>query len=170
MANHVGPTVSRLICERAYRAGDLKRLSRKEMDAKGTLRAAIAELRSVRREKLLVTARITEIDEAICVRAVLNIDQIRSIHSTPRTGPFRHGEFTAELVRLLKEAERPLPTSAIIQSMVVSFGLPYDTPTDREATRRRVVERLRVIARRGAIQRLHATDRNIEGLWRWTGI
>lgn len=170
MANHLGATLSRLVREHAYRAGDLKKLERQEAAARECLNEATRTLRAVKQRRRDTIARLDQLNVEIGERAALDTDLIRAIQDTPRSGHFEHGEFTNELVRLLKGLNRPAPTRSIVGAMVACFGFPFDTIAEREAARRRVVERLRVLSRKGAIKRLHSPDSNKEGGWLWVGL
>lgn len=156
--------------ERAYRAGDLASLEKEERSVRERLNAATREIRVLRRLLGATQTRINELDAQIIAASALDTKDIRAILATPRLGHFQHGEFTGELVRVLRAATGPLATRQIIGVVVDKFGLPYHRPEDREATRRRVVERLRVLARKGAIERMHDTASSGQGLWRWKGL
>jgi len=170
MANHFGTALSRLIREHAYRAGDLKKLERQEAAARERLNDATRTLRAVKQRRRDTLARLDQLNVEISNLAVIDTALIRAIRDTPRLGHFEHGEFTSELVRLLKGLNRPAPTRSIVGAMVACFGFPFDSPAERDAARRRVVERLRVLAKKGAIKRLHSPDSNKEGCWIWVGL
>lgn len=170
MGNHLGLQLSRLVRSRAYRAGDLERLKQEERDAREALKAATRSLRFAQRKQRAVESEIQALDVEIERRALLDISLIRSIKMTPRQGPFRHGELTASIVQLLKEAAGPATSRQVILALVEALNLPYASPAEREATRRRIVEKLRVLARRGAVTRLHDPTRSIEGIWLWVGL
>lgn len=170
MVNHVGTFLSQLIRERAYRAGDLERLDETEDKILERIRLAKLELQKTRKKKASLAARIDELNKQIKVRADLDVTKIRTIRHTPKLGGFKYGDLTAEIVRIVKEAGQPLPTSIIVRAIVSAFNLPYDTPENRMKSRRRVTGRLQAISRKGAITRHHAFDLGVEGIWSWTGL
>ncbi|RLJ63764.1 hypothetical protein [Sulfurisoma sediminicola] len=170
MANHLGSPLSRLVRERAYRAGDLKVVEQQEAAAREKIKAAVSALRAIREHRRGIEEKLKTLDAEIVKRAAFDAALIRPIRACPRLGPFRYGEFRAEMIKTLKEAARPVTTRQVVMAMVRAFGMPFAIPAEREATRRRVVETLRTLARRGAIQRLHDTSKNAEGLWLWEGL
>ncbi|HEX8962314.1 MAG TPA: hypothetical protein VF801_04865 [Rhodocyclaceae bacterium] len=162
MARGISNKLAILVRERAYVSGARSQAEHRVQHGRQVLAEAEAEL-----EKIV--ARIAELDAQI-KKAELDPEEIRAVVYTPRTGGFSHGKFTLAMVNLLREADRPLKTSEIIAHMIETFGFPYTTPKDKDETRRRVVKRLRVISDQGAIQRLHDTSDNKEGIWMWTGM
>ena len=162
MARGIGNELVRVIRERAYLAGELAKADREIALIRDSLKAA----KSVQRE---IAKKIVRLDEEV-ERSKLNPSEIRPIQGKPRVRVFRHGTFTSKLVDLVRDADGAIATGYIITCMVDSQGLPYSTPDERDKTRRSIVERLRVLARKGAIKRLHDTSNNQEGVWLWIGL
>lgn len=162
MARGISNALARLIRDRAYLGGELAK-------ADNCLAEASAALKAVRVSRCKIAKKVAILDAKIAA-ANLDPSQIRPITLTPRVRVVRHGSFTSEIVAVVLNARGPITTGEIIGHLIATHGLPYSNPAERDKTRRCIVERLRVLARKGAIQRLHNTNDNQEGLWSWIGI
>lgn len=162
MARGISNALARLIRDRAYLGGELAK-------AEGCVAKASAALKAANSARRKITKKVATLDAQI---AAANLDptQIRPIAQTPRVRVVRHGSFTSEIVSVLLNANGPLATGEIIGHLIATHALPYGTPQERDKTRRSIVERLRVLTRKGAILRLHDTKNNQEGIWLWSGI
>lgn len=162
MARGISNALARVIRERAYFAGELAKADREVAAASTALKAAKAARRKIASKVAKLDAEIEE--------SKLDPTEIRAIEKKPRVRVVQHGSFTAKLVELVRDAEGAITTGQIIAYMVSHLGLQYGTPAERDKTRRCIVERLRVLARKGAIKRLHETTDNQEGVWLWVGL
>ena len=160
--NRVGTKLSRLIRERAYLSGSLPSLQIEVDELRGRLKVARKALRDA-------TKRRQSIDAAIQELSAIEPSQIRSIRRTPRREGNRHGEFRRELVRVLKNARSPAWSSDLVRHMAKAFGLPMETPEQRERARHLVLRPLYAFKKKGAVERLPTGAINSEGLWRWCG-
>lgn len=162
MARGISNALARVIRERAYFAGELAKADREVAAASNVLKAAKAARKKI-------ASKVSKLDAEI-EQSNLDPTEIRAIQEKPRVRVTRHGTFTAKLVQLVRDAECAITTGQIIALMISHFALSYGTPDERDKTRRCIVERLRVLARKGAIKRLHDTSDNQEGVWLWVGL
>lgn len=162
MANHLGNKLNRAIRDRAYAAGLVRQKADEIERLRAALDAAIVELEAAK-------AAVARWDEEITVMSAINLDDIRSIRRIPKSGLFAYGELSGMIVRILKEADRPISTQAIIAVVSEALGLPMDSAADREATHNRVRKRLQAYAQKGIVERLHDPSKPDPGSWRWLG-
>lgn len=170
MTNPVGTKLSRLIRERSYTSGSLKRLERDIASIVSLLAPLLAEHKTLKRKRRKVLSKIAELDTTIQEQSTIEVAEIIARQCTPRLLTSRHGAFNAEMVSLLRDAEKPLMSEQIIAYMAQTFNMPQSTPKEREETRRRVTRRLRELVKKKAVIRLHDPNMNVGGLWKWIGL
>ncbi len=163
MARAISLKLARLIRERAYAAGELKKAARKAK----ALRLALEDAEA---ERMRAAAALQEIDVKLDKYPSIKPVLIRSIEAHPRRVELTHGAFTRELIRFLRTAQRPVTTQEIIEYQLRVFDLRKgNTAQEREWFRNKTSKRLRVMSEKGAIQRLHKRGDNKLGLWLWIG-
>jgi hypothetical protein len=163
MANQFGIQLSRAIRSRAYATGSLDRKAKRVETLKAALKAAEQDLQEVR-------AQLEEIDKSLASLSAVNTADIRPIQHFPKSGLFKRGEMSNEIVRLLKASAEPIQTPVLVMLVSKKLGLPTESAEDWAITRRRVLKQLQAYARKGAIQRLYAQKTTEVGAWRWSGI
>lgn len=162
MANYLGNKLNRAIRDRAYMAGLVRRKTVEIERLRSVLDAAIVELEAAQ-------AAVAKRDEEITAMSAINLDDIRAIRGTPRSGLFARGQLSGTIVQVLKQAGQPVSTTTIIAVVSEALGLPIDSWAEREVTHRRIRKQLQVYARKGIIERLHDLSKSDPGLWRWQG-
>lgn len=168
MANYLGVPLARLIRQRAYQAGEINKVGERLEVLLENVQEIQRELELKQARKALLEERLQETDRQIEAFAnYLDVNDIRSIRPMPRSGQFQHGELTRFLVELLKSAEKPIPTSLIVQTAASYFGFSMATAEERDQSWRRIKQPLKIMSRKGAVKRLHDRDKNFEGAWLW---
>jgi hypothetical protein len=163
MARAISLELARLIRERAYAAGDLK----KEVEKAKILRLALEDAET---ECIRAQAVLKKIDEKLGNYPSIKPTLIRSIEAHPRRVELTHGAFTRELIRFLRTARRPVSTSEVIEYQLRVFDLEEgSTGEERKWFRNKTSKRLRVMSDKGVIQRLHERKTTKLGLWLWIG-
>lgn len=110
------------------------------------------------------------LDKRISNLSAINAADIRPIQHFPKSGLFKHGEMSREIVRLLKKSQEPIQTPVLVMLVSAALGLPTESSADWAITRRRVLKQLQAYARKGAVQRMHDPKATEIGAWRWSGI
>jgi hypothetical protein len=163
MANYLGVPLARLIRQRAYQAGEISRVGERVGVLLENVQRIQRELEIEQARKASLESRLQETDRKIeSFATYLDVNDIRSIRPTPRSGQFQHGDLTRFLVDLLKSTEKPIPTSLIVQTAASYFGFAMTTAEERDQSSRRVKQPLKVMSRKGAVKRLHDRDKNLE--------
>jgi len=163
MARYISLDLARLIRDRAYTSGEVEKTARKA----AALRVELASAETLHSK---ATADLAEIDLQLRNHPSIKPTRIRSIEGRVKHLKLAHGEFTREMVRYLRAANGPVSTSELRIHLSEVFGIEEGTtPAEREWFRKKVVRRLRHIADKGAVQRLHDPDANNIGFWFWTG-
>lgn len=165
MARYIGAELSRLIRERAYTSGALKRTKRSITQ----LNRELLELREKEKE---IAVRLAKVDTALGKFASIEPARIRAIAANPHTSNLPRGVFTRELVRYMRDRERPVSTFELEQYLFGVFGISPQAAKEKERLHRKVRKCLRVISAKGAIKRLHdpeSRDGKTVGLWLWAG-
>ncbi len=160
MARYISFELAGLIRRRAYAGGDLAKAENRTKDLREQLQ--IAET-----ERQAAVKTIATLDAQLSKYRSIDPTEIRSIISKPRRLDLHQGEFSAEMIWLLREMKGPVSTKEIIAHVTEVFSIVTTTPADRERLRRKVTKRLQVIAKKGAIQPLHKLEDNQMGLWLW---
>ena len=163
MARYISLELTRLIRNRAYASGKVEKAARLVSRIRAELATAEAQ-----HAKAKVT--LTDIDAQLEDYPTIDPKQIRAIKSCPRHLKLTHGEFTREMVRYLRAANRPVSTNELRNHLSEVFDIAAGTTAaEREWLRDKVARQVRKIAGRGVLQRLHETNSNSVGLWIWTG-
>ena len=163
MARAISLDLARLIRERAYAAGELKKAAKKAKALRLALEVAEAE-------RMRAAASLLKIDVKLGKYPSIKPVLIRSIEAHPRIVELTHGAFTRELIRFLRTVQRPVSTQEIMEYQLRVFNLREgDTVQERDWFRRKTCRRLRVFASKGVLQRLHELDEGKLGLWLWVG-
>jgi hypothetical protein len=160
MARYVSLELAGLIRLRAYAGGALTKAEKRTKYLREQLQ--IAET-----ERQAAVSNIADLDAQLTKYRSIDPADIRPIVSKPRRLDLHHGEFSAELIWLLREMKAPVSTQEIIAHVTDVFSIPMTTLADRERLRRKVTKRLQVMAKKGAIQPLHKLQDNQMGLWLW---
>ena len=169
MSKFISNKLCLLIRERSYSSGALNLLDRETTAIEANFVQQRQRLREIRKEKKKLITHIGKLDAEITSQIPVEPETIRPIRNTPRFG-FKHGSLTSKVVAILIESAIPVPTKQIVLAVVAELGLPFETHEQRQDARRKVVERLRKLVKKGAITRLHDTSDNQEGLWLWVGL
>lgn len=171
MANFLGAPLSRLVRERAYRAGDLQKVEQRQAAIRRQVARLVREyrvLREIRKEK---AALVAETDGRIKEYADLDVEAIRPICLTPRRVVARHGTFRAEIVSFLQAQNgEPIPSAPLVKHMVAKFSLPMGTVDERREVTQAVLRDLRKLTCLGTIERLPHPDDPTLRVWRWIGL
>lgn len=170
MANYVGATAARLVRRLAYAKGSLAELTRLTDHAQAKLSTAASGYKRLRSQCRDVRQHISALEAELSTVSTMPTAEIRAVEARPRRSGQIHGTIIAELVRLLREAERPLTTNEIVLAMANRFTISLETPKARKATRRTFTSKLRMLIRKGAVERLHDPDGSDEGRWLWIGL
>jgi hypothetical protein len=170
MANPIGYTLSRIIRQRSYTAGELKIIEERISQAQAALREARIAHKALLKEQKHLTARLAELDAELTQRSEIEPSDIYARRPIPKRYTDRYGSVVATLVELLKESDAPLTTTQIVSVMAEKFTLPQTTASERRYARKWVTAKLRVLVKKGAVVPLHDLTDNLTGLWRWTGI
>ena len=169
MAKYISNELANLIRERAYTKGDLSRLERDESEALAIFVHQRQRIRDIRQQRKVVLARIGVLDAEITKQIPVDPANIRPIRSTPKSG-LKKGSIVSAIVRVLVASPTAVPTPDIVQALVSKFGWAYGSDGEKDIARRKVVQPLRVLVKKGAVQRLHDTTKNDIGLWMWVGL
>lgn len=169
MPKYISNDLCRLIRDRSYTSGALSLLDKEAAACEAIFVQQRQRLREIRKERNKLVALIGKLDAEITNQIPVAPEDIRPIRSTPRFG-FKHGSLTSKLVSILKGSSIPVPTRPIVAVVVSDLELPFETPDQRDIARRKVVERLRKLVKKGAVTRIHDTTDNQEGLWMWAGL
>lgn len=172
MANFLGVHLSRLVRERAYRAGELSKIERREAALRQKLAPLIREHQELRRARRENQARIAELDGELKEQgAELDLDAIRPIVATPRRYVAKHGTFRAALVEyLIARQDTPIPTAPIVEHMAAKFSMPTTTAQEHRTAMRVVSRELRELVYIGAVERLIDLKNPSLRRWRWIGL
>lgn len=169
MAKYISNELARLIRKRAYTKGTLSWLDREESKSIADFVQLRQTIRNLREKKRQTVAQLSVLDAEIARQADIDPDEIRGIRPTPHSGS-RLGAIVRTIVRVLKDSPIPVATPDIVAVLVTELGWPYQTIEEREMARRKVVQPLRVLVKKGAVERLHDTTKNKIGLWQWVGL
>lgn len=163
MTNPAGPIVSRVIRRRAYAAGALITREREVERARAALAEAIARADEIRH-------LIAECDHYLEAVPGIEVADIRPIQAFKKSGLFRYGELTREIIRILKDAlPDAMRTAAIIADVSNALNLPRETVEERDVTRRRIVKQLQKFGHAGVIDRIPSASSQ-EVQWLWIGL
>jgi hypothetical protein len=163
MARYISLDLARLIRDRAYTSGEIEKAARKAQ-------ALRSELAIVEAQHAQAKAELADIDARLKDYPSIKPARIRVIKGRPRRLKLTHGAFTREMVRYLREANGPVSTYELRIHLSEVFGIQEGTTlAEREWFRKKVARRLRHIADKGALQRLHNPDANDIGVWVWIG-
>lgn len=168
-AKYISNELCLLIRERAYSKGTLSSLEQDESQSLEYIVQQRQILRNLRKQKKALLIRISTLDAEITKQLPVDPEDIRSIRRKPRSGS-KHGAIVRTIVRILVSSAEPVQTPDIVMVLVDELGWPYDTREEREIARKKVVQPLRVLVKKGAVERLHDTTKNKIGLWRWVGL
>jgi len=169
MPKYISNALCLLIRERAYSKGTLSSLEKEESLSVADFVQLRQSIRNLRRQKKELLAKIGKLDAEITKQLPVDPDDIRTIRSTPRSGS-KHGAIVRTIVRILTASDGPVRTPDIVMVLVDELDWPYGTKEEREIARKKVVQPLRVLVKKGAVVRLHDTTKNRVGLWQWVGI
>lgn len=171
MPGSLSPALSRLVRERAYRAGDLQKVEQRQAAIRRQVTRLIREYRALREVRKEKAALVAETDVRIKEHADLEVEAIRPICLTPRRVVARHGTFRAEIVSFLQAQDgEPIPTAPLVKHMVTKFSLPMGTAEERREVTQAVLRDLRKLTCLGAIERLPHPDDPTLRVWRWIGL
>lgn len=171
MATSIGYAVSRLIRQRSYAGGELKRAEKKLEQATAVLRSAQAQHRAAKKEMQAVLKQIAELDGEIEAQSAIDVGDIYARKATPKRHTRKWGRHLVEIIHVLRAAEGKLVTTTqVVAHMADLYGLPQTTAEERRFARKWVTAKLSYLARRGAVERHHDLAGNSPGLWRWSGI
>lgn len=168
-AKYISNDLCLLIRERAYTKGTLSSLEKEESQSLEDIAKLWHEVRNLRKQKKALQAKIGVMDAEITRQIPVDPEDIRTIRRKPRSGS-KHGAIVRTIVRVLVSATDPVQTPDIVMVLVNELGWPYNTREEREIARKKVVQPLRVLVKKGAVERLHDTTKNKIGLWQWVGI
>jgi hypothetical protein len=160
MALNISLKLARLIRARAYAGGTLRRAERRLLKLQEQL--AIAES-----EYGVARAEVAKLDVQFVDYTSIDPSQIRRIGPKPRRGKLRHGAFSTEILRYLRDVGRPVSTQEIILQMETVFSLSPVFGEERAFRRSKTRRRLREFGERGVIRRLHNLHDNQVGVWEW---
>ena len=169
MAKYISNELANLIRDRAYTNSDLSRLERDESEALAIFVQQRQRIREVRQQRKVVLSRLGVLDAEITKQIPVDPDNIRPIRSTPKSG-LKKGSIVSSIVQILVATPTAVPTPDIVQALVSKFGWAYGNDSEKDIARRKVVQPLRVLVKKGAVQRLHDTTKNDIGLWMWVGL
>lgn len=173
MANHIGTVLTKLIREIAYAKGELVEIERSADRIQRRLEPLIQDYKKIRALRRTQLARLAELEAVLAECSGLGAQEIRVIRNLPKKLGLPHGAFVRELVAVLTKANAPIDTVSIVKQMARQLDLQIGTPTTYDMTRRSVVEKLRYLVRKGAVERLPseagANGRQV-GRWRWKGL
>lgn len=169
MAKYISNELANLIRDRAYSKGDLVRLEREESEALAIFVHQRQRVRDIRQQRKVVIARLGVLDAEITKQIPVDPANIRPIRSTPKSG-LKKGSIVSAIVQILVASQTGVPTTDIVQALVSKFAWAYGNDSEKEIARRKVVQPLRVLVKKGAVQRLHDTTKNNIGVWLWVGL
>lgn len=158
-----------LIREMAYSKGALLALEKEEYQSIADFVQLRQKIREVRKQKQTLLSKMGDLNTQITRQLPVEQEDIRSIRRTPRSGS-KHGAIVRTIVRILVDSPVPVSTSDIILVLVFELGWPYSNSEEREIARKKVVQPLRVLVKKGAVKRLHDTTTSKVGLWLWVGL
>lgn len=179
MANYNNNELNKIVRDFAYGQGQskkiqwllvrLKREKQKLEDRLAQLPLEISEAKSAldiaKRELAKIRA------EAELKYPKLPLKRVRAIIATPKIHGLQWGDFTRELVDVIKlKRGQPISTVEIMEHCSAKFNIPFDTPELRESLRERVGKRLREWAKRGVIRRLPTAKPKDMSYWVWVGL
>lgn len=160
MANNLGVKLNRIIKEHAYLSGTLLQLQKRAEDLRVEYDAAIADVNTA-------NDQLTELGKQIEKLSAIDLEDIRKIKETPRKTDQQHGTLTRELIRVLKSIDGPITSGELVQYIVNLYGYPYNTVTERRATRNAILGPLNLFSKRGVVMRLPALEGTRQGRWQW---
>jgi hypothetical protein len=163
VGNILGSKVNRLVRRRAYLGGEIVVLESRAQERLAAYQQAEEALNRAREE-------ILALDAEIQVLSTINVADIRPIRATPRRIPDAHGHFVRELIRVLKEANRPVDMAELVPHMATTFSLPFSTRAERARMGEMVRRRLNEYREKGAVERLPSVSERGTGVWRWIGL
>lgn len=158
-----------LIRERAYTKGALSSLEKDESQSLADIAKLWQEVRNLRKQKKALLAKIGVLDADITRQLPVDPEDIRAIRRKPRSGS-KHGAIVRTIVRILVSSPEPVRTPDIVHVLVDELNWPYSTRKEREIARKKVVQPLRVLVKKGVVERLHDTTKNKIGFWLWVGL
>lgn len=162
-ANRVRTPLSRLIKARAYLDGNRLVLEKRI----GTLKA---ELATARRELKAMRDDATRVETQIIELSGIDPADIRPIRALPRESDPKYGQFRSALIDLLKAANGPITTDALLAQLAERLQLSLATAADRKRAYSLVRRPLAKFAKRGAVIRLPSAKGDRHGTWLWTGV
>lgn len=168
-AKYISNELCLLIRERAYSRGALSSLEKQESKSLAEIDQLRKDVQSLRKQKKALSTKLNTLDAEITKQLAVDPEDIRPINRKPRSGS-KHGAIVRTIVRILVSSSEPVQTPDIVMVLVDELGWPYDTREEREIARKKVVQPLRVLVKKGAIERLHDTTKNKIGIWRWVGL
>lgn len=149
--------LNKLVKERAYTAGELKR-KRRAIDQRG--------IGSIQ-------AKLSRIDQQITsLNSEVDPEVIRAVIKKRTKLPLERGRFTAELARIMIEsAGTPISTTEIRLQLGERLGLPTATADDRKLITLRLQHQLYRWMDDGAVTRVpRVGPGRSNGLWVWVGL
>jgi chromosome segregation ATPase len=170
MANYVGTSLARLIRARSYAGGERLALEEQLAASATKLREAEAAHSALTQALATLLTRIADLDAQIKARSEIRAEEIRALKATPKRVKCRHGSMISELVRLFREAGRPLSTVEIRDHMATRFRLSLETVEERTVARQWARDKIKSLLRKGAVVRLHDPSESRSGLWLWVGL
>ena len=162
MALLISHELARLISARAYATGDVR---------KAEHRVRALRLQAELAEKICLQAKsaLAAIDSQLSQHKSIDTSHIRAISRRPRRLQLSHGAFTREIIRYMKTANRPVTSIELKDYLSRVFpALKQETVEEREFLKQKLSRRIRNIAEKGVIQRLHDPEKNDIGVWLWT--
>lgn len=160
--NRVGTPLSRLIKARAYLAGNRLTLEKRIETLKAELAAAKRELKAMLVEASRLETQIIELSG-------IDPADIRPIRALSRASDPKYGQFRGALIELLKGANGPITTDALLTQLAKRLQLSLATAADRKRAYSLVRRPLAKFAKRGAVIRLPSAKGERHGTWLWTG-
>jgi hypothetical protein len=163
MALHISHELARLISDRAYATGDVRKAERRLSALR--LQVELAEKSSIQAKSALAA-----IDSQLGQHKSIDTSHIRAISKQPRRLHLAHGAFTREIIRYMKTANRPVTSTELKDHLGSVFpALTQKTVEERKFLKQKLSRQIRKITEKGAIQRLHDPEKNSIGIWLWIG-
>lgn len=160
MGNRLGNKLNRLIKQRAYLSGEISVLESEADVIKAQADAKARELTDA-------NAKLAEIDGLITELSSINPDDIKVIRQKRRRVKGVHGGLMLELIRMLKEADGPLDTRAMVSQIVKKFSFPMSNAAERRSARASVNGPLNKLKKFGVVVRHPSSPDSAAGRWEW---
>lgn len=179
MANYLNPELCRIIREYSYTEGRAVRIDRLIRSLKAEQKRCetrLAEITPLLEEANVALEeakeQVKQVAKTLEKRAPrLNRKLIRPIVPTPKIGGAKWGDFKREMIQLLKDGDgQAISTKQIMDHFATKYGIPRDTPPERESLRQRILRRLEELAHKGAVQKQKAPDGSQWAYWLWVGL